>query len=142
MTVNVVIFILFSYSSHYPEQFVSAPTISKNYLVYLKFKNSTHNILILCRVEKMVWVVLFLCDVAGVMKITLNIPFKKVVLPGRVECGAMEGEIVVAHGCRKRKKLICGPEGEIVVAYGRLPFSARVTISVSHKFVDRIHILL
>ena len=25
-------------------------------------------------------------------------PFKKVVLPGRVECGGTEGEIVVAHG--------------------------------------------
>ena len=29
--------------------------------------------------------------------------------------------IVVAHGCRKTKKLICGTEGEIVVAHGRLP---------------------
>ena len=28
----------------------------------------------------------------------LNIPFKKVVLPGRVKCGGTEGEIVVAHG--------------------------------------------
>ena len=34
----------------------------------------------------------------------LNIPFKKVVLPGRVKCGGTEWEIVVAHGCRKRKK--------------------------------------
>jgi len=34
----------------------------------------------------------------------LNIPFKKVVLHGRVQCGGPEGEIVVAHGCRKRKK--------------------------------------
>jgi len=32
----------------------------------------------------------------------------------------------VAHGCRKRKKLICGPEGEIVVAHGRLPSPAPV----------------
>jgi len=39
-------------------------------------------------------------------------------LPGRVKCGGKEGEIVVAHGCRKRKKLICGTEGEIVVAHG------------------------
>jgi len=46
-------------------------------------------------------------------------------LPGRVKCGGPEGEIVVAHGCRKRKKLICGPEGEIVVAHGRLPSPAR-----------------
>ena len=51
----------------------------------------------------------------------LNIPFKKVVLPGRVKCGGTEGEIVVADGCRKRKKIICGTEGEIVVAHGRLP---------------------
>jgi len=28
----------------------------------------------------------------------LNIPFKKVVLPGRVKCGGIEEEIVVAHG--------------------------------------------
>ena len=46
----------------------------------------------------------------------LNIPFKKVVLPERVKCGGTEGEIVVAYGCRNRKKLICGPEGEILVA--------------------------
>ena len=31
---------------------------------------------------------------------------------------------MVAHGCRKRKKLICGSEGEIVVAHGCLPSSA------------------
>ena len=54
----------------------------------------------------------------------LNIPFKKVVLPGRVECSGTEGEIVVAHGCWTRKKLICGTEGEIVLAHGRLPSPA------------------
>ena len=63
-------------------------------------------------------------DAAGFLKNytfkALNIPFKKVVLPRRVKCGGTEGEIVVAHGCRKRKKLICGTEGEIVVARGRL----------------------
>ena len=32
-------------------------------------------------------------------KHNLKIPFKKVVLPGRVKCGGMEGEIVVAHDC-------------------------------------------
>ena len=45
----------------------------------------------------------------------------KVVLPGRIKCGGTEEEIVVAHGCRKRKKLICGTEEEIVVAHGCLP---------------------
>ena len=49
---------------------------------------------------------------------------KKVVLPGRVKCGGPEGEIVVAHFCRKRKKLICGTEGDIMVAQGRLPSPA------------------
>ena len=57
----------------------------------------------------------------------LNIAFKRVVLLGRVKNGGTEGEIVVAHGCRKRKKLICGPEVEIVVAHGRLPSPARWT---------------
>ena len=57
----------------------------------------------------------------------LNIPSKKVVLPGRVKCGGTEGEIVVTHCCRKRKKLICGVEGEIVVAHGRLPPPALIT---------------
>jgi len=45
----------------------------------------------------------------------------KVVLPGRIKCGATEEEIVVTHVCRKSKKLLCGPEEEIVVAHGRLP---------------------
>ena len=53
-----------------------------------------------------------------------EITFKKVVLPGRVKCGGPEGEIVVAHGCRRRKKIICGPEEEIVVTHGRLPYLA------------------
>ena len=49
----------------------------------------------------------FLRDAAGFLKITLkalNISFKKVVLPERVKSGGTEGETVVAHGCRKRKK--------------------------------------
>jgi len=54
----------------------------------------------------------------------LNVSFKKVVLPGRVKYGGPEEKIVVAHSCRKRKKLICGTEEEIVVAHGRLPFPA------------------
>jgi len=33
----------------------------------------------------------------------------------------MEDRTVVAHGCRKTKKLICGMKGKNVVAYGRLP---------------------
>jgi len=45
-------------------------------------------------------------------------------LPGRVKSGGTEEEIVVAHGCRKTKKLICGTEDEIVVAHGRLPSPA------------------
>ena len=65
-------------------------------------------------------------------------------MPGRVKCGSTVEEIVIAHGCGKRKKanmrpgrgnsdgswlweekkLICGPEGEIGVAHGRLPSPA------------------
>ena len=48
-------------------------------------------------------------------------------MPGRVKCGATEREIVVAYGCRKRKQLIYGTEGEIVVAHGRLPSPAPET---------------
>jgi len=39
----------------------------------------------------------------------------------------MEDRTVVDHGCRKTQKIICGMEGESVVAYGRLPFPAHVT---------------
>ena len=42
----------------------------------------------------------------------LNIPFKKYVLPGRVKCVGPERGIMVAHHCRKRKKLICVMEGK------------------------------
>jgi len=42
-------------------------------------------------------------------------------LPGKVKCSGTEEEIVVAHGCRMRKKLLCGLEEEIVVAHGRQP---------------------
>ena len=45
---------------------------------------------------------------------------------------------MVAHGCRKRKKLICGPEEEIVVAHGRLPSPARrnrVNLSFKGRYV-------
>ena len=52
-------------------------------------------------------------------------------MPGRVKCGGTEEDIVVAHACRKRKKLICGPEEEIVVAHGRLPSPAPMTTVLS-----------
>ena len=48
----------------------------------------------------------------------------------------MEGEIVVAHGCRKRKKLICCTEGEIVVAHGRLPSTA--LLGTPNKFISNL----
>ena len=83
-----------------------------------QFKNLTHKI-ILSRIEKKVFL-------NQTLK-ALNLKFKKVVLHGRVKRDGTEGEIVVAHGCRKRKNLICGTEGEIVVAHGRLPSSALKT---------------
>ena len=42
----------------------------ENFIVK-QLKNSTHKILMLSRVEKMVWVLLFLRDAAGFFKITL-----------------------------------------------------------------------
>ena len=38
-----------------------------------------------------------------------------------------EREIVGAQSCWKRKKIICGKEGKIVVAHGRLPSPAPPT---------------
>ena len=45
----------------------------------------------------------------------------------RVKCGDIKGKVVVAHGCRKTKKLICGTEGEIVVAHDPLLSPTRTT---------------
>ena len=78
-----------------------------------QFKNSTHKILILSGVEKMVWVVLFWVTRLDFLKSHFTGPkytIEKVVLPGRVKCGGTEGEIVVAHGrlpspARLRKKM-------------------------------------
>ena len=39
----------------------------------------------------------------------------------------MEDRTIVAHGCRKTKKMICGIEGKNVVAYGCLPSPAPAT---------------
>ena len=67
----------------------------------------------------------------------LNIPFKKVFLPGKVKCDGTEGEVMVAHGCRKTQKLICGTEGEIVVAHGRLP-SLTLNTAICTRYSFRI----
>ena len=37
----------------------------------------------------------------------------------------MDDRNVVAYGCRKTKKIVCGMEEENNVAYGRLPSSGR-----------------
>jgi len=63
-------------------------------------------------------------------------------LPGRVKCGGAEVEIVVAHGCQKRKKLICGTEGEIVVAHGRLPSPAPSSAMALVRCPDLFHLIL
>jgi len=63
----------------------------------------------------------------------LNVPFKKVVLPRRDKCGGTEEGIVMDHGFRKGKKLICGPEEEIwwlmAACLFPLPLSPMFTIT-------------
>jgi len=44
---------------------------------------------------------------------------------GRLRCCDMEDQMVVAHGCRRTKKIICDMEGENVMAYGSIPSPAR-----------------
>ena len=56
-------------------------------------------------------------------------------MPGRVKCGGTEGEIVVAHSSRKRKKMIFGTEGEIVVAHDSLPSPTRSAFTRSFYHV-------
>ena len=43
---------------------------------------------------------------------------------GKFECYGMEDQTVLAYGCRKTNKLICGMERKNVMAYGRLPLPA------------------
>jgi len=49
----------------------------------------------------------------------------------------MEDSTVVAHNCRKTKKLIYGMEGENVVAYGRLPSPAHL---IDNLFIQFLHL--
>ena len=86
----------------------------------------------------------FLSDAAGFLKSHFKGPkctIKKVVLPVRVKYGSTEEEIVVAHGCWKGKKLICGSEEEIVVAHGRQPSPARKGRSLENLFTIQKFIL-
>ena len=75
----------------------------------------------------MVWVVLFCVTRLDFLKSHFKgskYTIQKRSFARKSQMRGTEGEIVVAHGCRKRKNLICGTEGEIVVAHGRLPSSA------------------
>ena len=53
------------------------------------------------------------------MRLDFRISFDQIY--HRNNCRVMEDHTIVAYGGRKTKKLICGMEGENVVAYGRLP---------------------
>lgn len=60
----------------------------------------------------------------------------KISFARKSKCGGPEEEIEGVHGRRKRKKLISGTEGEIVVAHGRLSSSARLTnVFLFHSFI-------
>ena len=71
-------------------------------------------------------------DVAGYLKNhifnELNLSFKSVIFAERLKCCGMEDRTVVAHGCQKTKKIICGMEGENGVAYGLLPSPTRCSL--------------
>ena len=54
----------------------------------------------------------------------LNILFKGIITAGTLKCCGTEDCKVVALGCWKTKKLICGMEGKNIVAYDRLPYPA------------------
>jgi hypothetical protein len=57
----------------------------------------------------------------------------------------MEERTVVAHGCRKTKKLKCGMEGKNVEAYGCLPSytpsALRSKLSTTFSLLNRFNIL-
>jgi len=89
----------------------------KNFIIK-QCKNSTHKILILSRIEKMVRVVFFFAWLGWILK----------------------NHTLKAHCCRKRKKLICGTEGEIVVAHGRLPSLARTTVCSQNMSKQTVNI--
>ena len=63
----------------------------------------------------------FLRDAAGFLKISLYRPFIYYLKSSFARKSQMwwygRWNSDAAHGCRKKKKLICGPEGEIVVAH-------------------------
>ena len=62
----------------------------------------------------------------------LNLLFKNVITAGRLKCCGMEDRTIVAHGYRKTKKIICGMEGENVVAYSPPllpPVQCRVSVA-------------
>ena len=70
----------------------------------------------------------------------LNLSFKNVKTAGRLKCCGMEDRTVVAHGCRKTKKIICGMEGENVVTYDRLTSPAPWNHNL--KVLDRFFSLI
>ena len=57
----------------------------------------------------------------------------KISFARKSKCGGPEEEIEGVHGRRKRKKLISGTEGEIVVAHGRFSYK-RFPISQFYWF--------
>ena len=50
----------------------------------------------------------------------------------------MEDRTVVAHGSRKRKKIIVGMKGENVVAYGRLPSPGHMYIPFNYIYIIKM----
>ena len=93
-----------------------------------QFKNSTHKILILSRIEKMVLVVLFCVAWLDFLKSHFKGPKYTISKSSFAQKSQMWWyESGNSGGCQKRKKLICGTEGEILVAHGQMPKSLTFT---------------
>ena len=114
----------------------------KNFILK-QFNNLTHKILILSRIEKMVLVVLFCVTWLDFLKSHFKGPKYTISKSSFAQKSQMWWyESGNSGGCQKRKKLICGTEGEILVAHGRLPSPAPSSAMALVRCPNLFHLLL
>ena len=89
-------------------------------VVYIK-RNRHH---VNLKLKYKVRYIYFLHDVAGIFENhkfnAINLSFKNVITAGRLKWCGMEDRTIVAHGCRKTKKLRCGMDGKMEKRGGRV----------------------